>query len=101
LTDEEAYKKYALEGRLHLEACPLSSVMTAAVSPQWHEHPVVRWAKDGANFSLSTDDPTCFANSIGSELVLVSEKIGLNEEQIWKCVSLFYLIFRVFIKVLN
>jgi len=85
LADEEAYKKYALEGRLHLEACPLSSVMTAAVSPEWHAHPIVRWAKDGANFSLSTDDPTCFDNSIDSELALVNQKVGLSEQQIWEC----------------
>ncbi|KAI6175432.1 A-deaminase domain-containing protein [Aphelenchoides bicaudatus] len=64
IRDEEAYKKFALEGRLHLEACPFSSVMTAAVSPTWTEHPVKRWAKDGANFSISTDDPTCFDNSV-------------------------------------
>jgi len=85
LSDEDAYQKYALNGRLHLEACPLSSMMTGSVPVQWNEHPVVRWAKDGANFSLSTDDPTCFDNSVTSELSLVNEKIGLSEDQIWIC----------------
>lgn len=62
--------------------------MTSSVSSEWHEHPILRWTKDGANFSLSTDDPTCFDNSITSELALVYEKIGLNEKQIWQCVSI-------------
>lgn len=102
MKDEEAYKKYALDGRLHLEACkfleffkftiaeclgPLSSVMTAAVAPEWTEHPVKRWAKDGANYSISTDDPTCFDNSLASELALATEKIGLTDLEIWQCVS--------------
>lgn len=66
---------------------PLSSVMTASVSPDLSEHPVKRWASDDANFSINTDDPTCFDNSMATELELVSEKIGLSDYQIWKCVT--------------
>lgn len=42
LDDETAYEKYAIKGLIHLEACPLSSVMTGSVKPNWKEHPIVR-----------------------------------------------------------
>lgn len=87
LDDPASYNKYAIKERLHLEACPLSSVMTGSVKLDWPKHPIVQWAADDANFSLSTDDPTCFDNSYGSELNLVAGKIGLTVRQIWKCVS--------------
>ncbi|KAI6224910.1 A-deaminase domain-containing protein [Aphelenchoides besseyi] len=83
--DPEAYKKYALEQKVHLEACPLSSVMTGAVPADWPQHPIVQWAIDGANFSINTDDSTCFDNSTESELILARDKIGLTEHQLWKC----------------
>lgn len=85
LMDEEAYRKYGIEQRVHFEACPLSSVMTSSVSPTWSEHPVKRWAADGVNFSISTDDPTCFDNSMESELTLVQDEIGLSLMQLWQC----------------
>lgn len=61
--------------------------MTAAVTPDWPEHPVKRWAKDGANYSISTDDPTCFDNTLTTELALASEKIGLTNLEIWQAVG--------------
>ncbi|KAI6229083.1 hypothetical protein M3Y99_01148600 [Aphelenchoides fujianensis] len=86
LTDNEAaYQKYAKDMRIHLEACPLSSMMTGAVDEDWTKHPVVKWAHDGVNFSLSTDDPTCFDNSTESELSLAVDKIGLTVLQLWQC----------------
>ncbi|KAI6238142.1 A-deaminase domain-containing protein [Aphelenchoides fujianensis] len=86
LTDNEAaYQKYAKDMRIHLEACPLSSMMTGAVDEDWTRHPVVKWAHDGVNFSLSTDDPTCFDNSTESELSLAVDKIGLSVLQLWQC----------------
>lgn len=87
LDDPQAYEQLAVKGRLHLEACPLSSVMTSAVPLDWPKHPIVKWAVDEVNFSLSTDDPTCFDNSMASELQLVHGRIGLTPAQIWKCVG--------------
>ncbi|GMR49264.1 hypothetical protein PMAYCL1PPCAC_19459 [Pristionchus mayeri] len=85
LRDEEAYRKNFLEERrAHLEACPYSSVMTGAVVPDWNRHPIKRWAEDGADFSISRDDPTCFDNSPKSELDLVHTKVGLTLHQLWQ-----------------
>uniref|UniRef100_A0A915PQ59 Adenosine deaminase n=1 Tax=Setaria digitata TaxID=48799 RepID=A0A915PQ59_9BILA len=75
LRDESAYKKYAIEKRTHFEACIRSSVMTGSVP----------FATDGINFSLSTDDPTCFDNSLLSEYQLAYQEIGLTKTQLWQC----------------
>lgn len=46
-----------------------------------------RWSQDGVNFSISTDDTTCFENSMTSEVQLSVNEIGLSIEQVKKCVS--------------
>ncbi|CAG9540066.1 unnamed protein product [Cercopithifilaria johnstoni] len=85
LRDEHAYKKYAIEKRIHFEACIQSSVMTGSVTSLWNQHPVKRFALDDINFSLSTDDPTCFDNSLLSEYQLAYQEVGLTKKQLWKC----------------
>ncbi|GMR49458.1 hypothetical protein PMAYCL1PPCAC_19653, partial [Pristionchus mayeri] len=85
MDNEAAYRKnFVQKRRAHLEACPLSSVMTGAVKPDWSKHPVKRWANDGVDYSISRDDPTCFDNTIYSEMKLVNTKIGLTIHQLWQ-----------------
>lgn len=47
MQDESIYKKYALpsspHATVHFEACPYSSVMTSAVTPDWKLHPLLRF----------------------------------------------------------
>jgi adenosine deaminase len=83
--DEKSYKKYALEERIHFEACPYSSVLTGSVPHDWKAHPIARWAKDNVNFSINTDDPTCFDNSVLSDMHIAEHDIGLSIHQLWKC----------------
>jgi len=59
--------------------------MTGSCSIDWSEHPIKRWANDDINFSISTDDPTCFGNSMMSDLMLARDKVGLTEHQLCKC----------------
>ncbi|KJH42431.1 putative adenosine deaminase [Dictyocaulus viviparus] len=115
MQDPEMYKKYFLDQhRIHLEACPYSSVMTGAVPLDWKNHPIatwakdkvnfsinrddptcfdntmtseLHWAKDKVNFSINRDDPTCFDNTMTSELQLVKDEIGATIHQLWQCVS--------------
>ncbi|MFH4981751.1 hypothetical protein AB6A40_008460 [Gnathostoma spinigerum] len=85
LDDEKAYKEIAIKQKIHLEACPYSSVMTGSVKPNWTQHPVKRWADDRINFSISMDDPTCFENTIITEMKLAYQEIGLTITQLWEC----------------
>ncbi|PAV82922.1 hypothetical protein WR25_06345 [Diploscapter pachys] len=85
MQNESEYEQYFVkEQRVHLEACPYSSVMTGAVPLDWKNHPVKRWAEDKVNFSISRDDPTCFDNSMLSEMQLAHSNIGLTTEQLWQ-----------------
>uniref|UniRef100_A0A9J2PPI3 Adenosine deaminase n=1 Tax=Ascaris lumbricoides TaxID=6252 RepID=A0A9J2PPI3_ASCLU len=85
LLDEIAYQKYAVQERVHLETCPYSSVMTGSVPLDWPHHPIARLAADDANFSINTDDPTCFENTLMTEYQLAYKQIGLTKLQLWKC----------------
>ncbi|CAJ0937513.1 unnamed protein product, partial [Mesorhabditis belari] len=86
MRDESEYvKRFVQNHDHHLEACPYSSVMTGSVPLNWPTHPIKRWAADGVNFSISRDDPTCFDNSLCSELELVNSRIGLSVHQLWQC----------------
>uniref|UniRef100_A0A1I7V057 adenosine deaminase n=1 Tax=Caenorhabditis tropicalis TaxID=1561998 RepID=A0A1I7V057_9PELO len=85
MKDEQMYiDNFVNSKSVHLEACPYSSVMTGAVPLDWKNHPISRWAKDDVNFSISRDDPTCFDNSMLSELTLAHKQVGLDVHQLWK-----------------
>ncbi|VDO62709.1 unnamed protein product [Heligmosomoides polygyrus] len=75
--DSDMYKQYFVDDhRILLEACPYSSVMIGAVPLEWKHHPIATWAKDKVNFSISRDDPTCFDNTMLSDLHLVQHLIS-------------------------
>lgn len=100
MRDEQMYiENFVTQKCVHLEACPYSSVMTGAVPLDWENHPIARWAKDDVNFSVSRDDPTCFDNTMMSELTLVHKQIGLDVHQLWKAVSLIIWFFFQFFSV--
>jgi adenosine deaminase len=40
--DEKAYREYAINRRIHIEACPKSSVITGSVPLDWEQHPIKR-----------------------------------------------------------
>ena len=57
LSDPELYQR-CLRERVHLETCPTSSVLTGAVQVRpGRPHPILQFARDGANFSINSDDP--------------------------------------------
>ncbi|XP_054163463.1 adenosine deaminase-like [Oppia nitens] len=74
--DDEVYRKCQL-ANIHFEICPVSSYLAAGVSLSV-KHPVVKLAEDLANFSINSDDPTVFGNTLDDDYLFVS-KMGLNE----------------------
>jgi len=64
--------------RIHIEMCPTSNLKTGSVE-RFEDHPI-RLARDlGLNFSLNTDDPGPFENSLESEYELLAETFGFQE----------------------
>ncbi|KAG1656991.1 Adenosine deaminase [Nymphon striatum] len=83
IVHKESVYQMILEKQIHLECCPQSSYCTGAVKMNV-EHPIVRFAKDGMNFSLNSDDPTVNATRITAD-ILLAKKLGLNDNDIVKC----------------
>ncbi|CAG0897614.1 unnamed protein product [Darwinula stevensoni] len=77
LKDSKIYQKCLLNG-VHFETCPHSSYYTGAVPLATAKHPIVRFAEDGANFSISRDDPTVTMASLQEEYDLLVDW-GLTE----------------------
>lgn len=44
-------------------------------------------AADDINYSINTDDPTCFENNLMTEYQLAKNDIGLTKMQLWKSVN--------------
>ncbi|EDO45463.1 predicted protein [Nematostella vectensis] len=83
LEDEELYDR-VLKERIHLETCPTSSILTGAVPPPFKCHPILKFARDGANFSLNSDDPLVCDTTIENEYRVAHDEIGLGEEDFKK-----------------
>lgn len=62
---------------VHFEACPYSSLLTGSVPLSTAKHPIVRYAEDGANFSINRDDPTVIQKTLDQEYELLRQ-FGLS-----------------------
>lgn len=75
--DPELYKR-CLKQNVHFEACPYSSCLTGSVPLSDIKHPIVRFAEDGANFSISRDDPTLIQKTLDQEYQFLRD-FGLKD----------------------
>ncbi|XP_023335547.1 adenosine deaminase [Eurytemora carolleeae] len=80
LEDQTLYQK-CLKDRVHFETCPTSSILTGAQPTDIFYHATVRFAEDGANFSINSDDPMVTGTWLEQEYELV-RSWGLNETHI-------------------
>ncbi|KAG8193011.1 hypothetical protein JTE90_028131 [Oedothorax gibbosus] len=55
----------------HFEVCPYSSCLTGSVPLSSTKHPIVKFAEDGVNFSISRDDPTLIQKTLDQEYELL------------------------------
>ncbi|XP_055977894.1 adenosine deaminase [Sorex fumeus] len=78
LEDEALYQRL-LKANMHFEVCPWSSYLTSAWKPET-EHAVVRFQKDGANYSLNTDDPLIFKSTLETDYNMVG-KMGFSQQE--------------------
>lgn len=78
LEDDEVYQT-VLQDRIHLENCPWSSYLTGSVPLSTPKHPVVQFAEDRANFSISTDDPMVTGKELQGDYDLATNCWGLTE----------------------
>ena len=63
-----------------------SSILTNAVPVgRVHDHPLLHFARDGANFSLNSDDPTVIGTRLAAEYETV-RSWGLTEAHLVRAV---------------
>ncbi|KAL1469050.1 hypothetical protein MTO96_004783 [Rhipicephalus appendiculatus] len=79
----DAYRQ-ALAAGVHFECCPTSSYLTGGVDRNAAEHPILRLKRDGASFSLNTDNPTITHTTLDDEYRLAL-KLGLTPDDILRC----------------
>ena len=85
LQDAALYER-CLRDRVHFECCPKSSILTNAVPVgRVHDHPILHFARDGANFSLNSDDPTVIGTRLAAEYETV-RSWGLTEAHLVRAV---------------
>ncbi|XP_002740351.1 adenosine deaminase-like [Saccoglossus kowalevskii] len=82
LEDDQLYERVK-SLNTHFEVSLTSSYYTG-VCQDYVNHPVKRFAMDDVNFSLSTDDPGIFLNTLDDEFSIAYNKLGLNEMQMTK-----------------
>ncbi|XP_069106458.1 adenosine deaminase-like [Argopecten irradians] len=80
MDDPDLYSRCKKNG-VHFEVCPASSIVTSACPVDIMKHPLIKFAEDGVNFSLNTDDPIILDNTLDDDYVLAG-KMGLSDEQI-------------------
>lgn len=74
---QEIYEMCRTRG-VHFECCPYSSYFTGGVKKTGQKHPIVIFAEDDTNFSISKDDSTQTQSTLNSEYQLL-QSMGLTE----------------------
>lgn len=83
--DDENTYNLVRSNDIHLETCPISSICTGAVDEHETEFPVAKFAKDGTNFSINSDDPSVFDTHLVDDYKR-AEQMGLSRKAIIKSI---------------
>lgn len=83
LFDDERLIEHVLEHNIHIEFCPISNLNTESVA-RIEDHPIKKALDMGMNFSISTDDPGVFLNSLNDEFQLLVDTFGFTEADFLK-----------------
>ncbi|XP_061701758.1 adenosine deaminase isoform X1 [Syngnathoides biaculeatus] len=79
--EDRALYAQLLAQNMHFEVCPISSKFTGACDPDFSKHAVVTFRKDGANYSLNTDDPLIFDSTLQLDYSVASQHMGFTREE--------------------
>ncbi|XP_059912133.1 adenosine deaminase [Gadus macrocephalus] len=79
--EDPALYKQLLDQKMHFEVCPISSKFTGACDPDFTKHPVIRFRKDMANYSLNTDDPLIFNSTLNLDYLTAQQHMGFTQEE--------------------
>ena len=72
---------YIAEHQIPLELCPLSNLSTRVIDSV-KEHPARLYLEKGIPFSINTDDPKMFGNSLADEYLALQTQLGFSRAEI-------------------
>jgi len=72
---------YLAEHQIPLELCPISNLKTRVID-SLEEHPACLFFERGIPFSINTDDPKMFGNSLADEYLALETKLGFSRGEI-------------------
>lgn len=81
--DNEATYHRIIREQVHLEVCPVSSIITKSLDQDIKKHPLKSFVRDGVNFSINTDDPTVLGNNMDEDYKACNE-MGLTDNDLIK-----------------
>jgi adenosine deaminase len=79
--EDEALLDYLAAQQIPIECNPISNVRTGVIA-SIEQHPARRFFERGIIFSVNTDDPKMFGNSLADEYQALEEKLGFTREQV-------------------
>ena len=79
--DDPALIDYIADHKIHLEFCPTSNVKTGSLKTL-QDHPIIKAKEKNLEFSLSTDDPGAFENTVEGEYMIAREIFELTENEL-------------------
>lgn len=75
-----ALLKRIVESNISVELCPISNLRTGAIKAA-ELYPLDKFVESGINFSINTDDPKMFGNSLVDEYYLIDKKLGFGRSK--------------------
>ncbi|HNY10242.1 MAG TPA: adenosine deaminase [Candidatus Wallbacteria bacterium] len=79
--DDENLLKRIAALKIPLELCPISNIKTGSLGPS-ERYPLDKFIKSGIAFSINTDDPEMFGNSLAEEYSFIENELGYTRTQV-------------------
>lgn len=73
--------EYLSENHIPLELCPLSNLKTGAIR-SYQDYPIKTFIEYGILFSINTDDPTMFGNTLAGEYEMLERNFNFSKKDI-------------------
>jgi adenosine deaminase len=70
---------YLADNQIPIELCPISNLRTRVIE-SIEDHPIKTFVKMGIPFSVNTDDPKMFGNSLSEEYYTLRNSFGFSDE---------------------
>jgi len=78
--DEKLLRRIS-ELKIPIELCPISNIKTGVIKSE-ELYPLKEFITHNIKFSINTDDPKMFGNSLADEYFLIEKKLGYSRKQI-------------------